>query len=135
MLLVLPACTITTSVQPISRDLVKAVCISDNPDTWSKDFLPALRAQFQRHGIATRVYSQDPPADCRFRVEYDANWGWDVAVYLKYLDVRIFDQDRLVGQATYDARGGGGRLDKLGSTESKLERIMTRLLTGASAAD
>lgn len=41
---------------------LKAVCIKENPAVWSKEFLPALRAQFERRGIATSVYTQDVPA-------------------------------------------------------------------------
>ncbi len=134
-LFLLPACTITTRVQPIPRDTVKAVCIKENPAVWSKGFLPVLRAQFEGHGIVASVYTEDVPADCRHRVEYEANWYWDVAVYLQYADVRIFDGDRLIGRATYDARDAGARLDKFGPTARKLERIMTRLLTGPSAGE
>ena len=133
-LVLLSACTITTHVNPIPRDTVKAVCIKENTATWSKEFLPALRAQFERHGIATSVYPENPPADCRYRVEYDANWGWDLAVYLKYADIRIFDGPQMIGQATYDARGGSGRLDKFGRTDEMLSQLMTKLLTGVGAA-
>jgi hypothetical protein len=134
-LLLCAACTISTSVQPVPSGDIQAVCIKENPATWSEGFLPALRAQFERRRIATATYVQYPPAECRYRVEYDANWGWDVAIYLKYADIRILDGDRLIGRATYDARGAWGRVDKFGSTDAKLDQLMDRLLSGTGGGD
>lgn len=133
MMALLAACTITKRVSPIPSDTVKAVCVKENPLVWSEGFLPALRAQFERHGIGTSVYKEDQPADCRYRAEYTANWSWDIFVYLEYADVRMYDGDLLIGNATYDAREGSGRMDKFGRTETKLEEIMTRMLTGSPA--
>src|SRR5262245_51036775 len=81
-LLLLPACTITTHIDPLPHDAIKAVCIKENTAVWSKDFLPALRHQFEVHGITTRMYTDNAPADCQYHVEYEANWSWDLAVYL-----------------------------------------------------
>jgi hypothetical protein len=125
-------CTITTHVEPIPRDAPQALCIKENAAVWSKEFLPALRERFERRGIATSVYTDDLPDGCRYRAEYDANWSWDVAVYLVYTDIRVYEDENLIGRVTYDARGGGGRLDKFGSTEGKLDELMTQLLEGAA---
>jgi hypothetical protein len=122
------SCTITQHVEPLPADAISAVCIKENPEVWSKGFLPELQAQFERHGIQTTVYTDQAPAGCRHRVEYTANWYWDVAVYLKYVDIRVYDGDQLVGSATYDARHAGARPDKFGRTAVKLERIMDELL-------
>lgn len=134
LLSLVSACTITTKVEPIPRDSVSALCIKENTAVWSKEFLPALRARFEKHGLATSVYDQDPPTGCRNRVEYDANWAWDLAVYLVYTDIRVYDGDRIIGRATFDARGGGGRLDKFGSTEGRLDELMVQLLSGTTVA-
>jgi hypothetical protein len=132
-LILLSACTITTRIEPVPPETVREVCIEENPATWSKEFLPELRAQFERRGIASSVYTGDAPADCVYRVEYDANWSWDLAVYPVYLDIRVYDQQALIGQATYDARDGSGRLDKFGRTSKRLDELMTQLLGKPSA--
>jgi len=127
------ACTITTQVNPVPSQRIAAVCIEENDAVWSKEFLPALRAEFERRGIATTVYQAAPPSECRHRVEYAANWKWDMAVYLAYADIVVYDGSVVIGQATYDARHAGGRFDKFGHTTDKLERLMTELLRAVNA--
>jgi hypothetical protein len=68
------------------------------------------------------------------------NWYWDLAVYLKYADVRVYEGDRLIGRATYDARNASARMDKFGPTASKLASVVSELLknvnrTPAAAGD
>jgi hypothetical protein len=93
-------CTITTHVEPIRRDAPEALCVKENPPVWSKEFLPALREQFERRGITTSVYASDVPNGCRHRAEYDANWSWDLTVYLVYADIRVYEEHHLIGRAT-----------------------------------
>lgn len=127
-------CSITTRVDPLPAGPLTSVCVQENEAVWSKDFLPLLRDQFSRHGIATTVYQGEKPADCRYHVEYEARWDWDLAVYLKYADVRVFDDSALIGQATYDARNGSGRVDKLGHTDQKFVPLLDALLASVNRA-
>jgi hypothetical protein len=138
--LAVAGCTITTHVDPLPAGPLASVCIRENPLLWSKQFLPALRGELARHGIATTVYGDAPPAACNRRLEYEAEWKWDVAVYLRYADLRVYDGDALVGRATYDARGAFARLDKFGRTEDRLRTLVDALVgdrndhRGATAA-
>ncbi len=132
--LTLAACTITTHVDPVPAKSLSAVCIKENDQVWSKEFLPTLQAEFSRYGIQTVVYQGTCPAECRHHVEYTASWYWDVAVYLQYADVRVYDNDNLIGRATYDARNAWARPDKLGSTKGKLAQIMSDLLARAAVS-
>jgi hypothetical protein len=129
------ACTITTQINAVAPQRIAAVCIKENDVVWSKEFLPALRAEFERRGIATTVYEAEPPSECRHRVEYTASWKWDMAVYLAYADILAYDGATVIGQATYDARHGSGRFDKFGRTTDKLERLMTELLRGVNQGE
>lgn len=126
-------CSITTHVEPLPPGTTSAVCIKENPETWSEEFLPTLQGEFERHGIKTTTYADDKPADCRYHVEYNVNWSWDMAVYLEFADIQIFEDQKPVARATYDARHGSGRLDKFGTTAEKLARLMDQLLGGSSA--
>lgn len=128
----LASCSITTEVRPVTVP-IPFLCIQENPDVWSKEFLPELRSQLDRHQIKTDVFrSQDPPSACSYVLKYTANWSWDLAVYLEFADVWILDvtgkYPREVARATYDARYGGLRIDKLGQTKTKLERLIDQLL-------
>jgi hypothetical protein len=121
-------CSIVTHVDPVPEGAIPAVCIAENDQVWSKEFLPALRDAFERRAIATTVYRDARPADCRYHVGYTASWKWDVAVFLRYAEIAVYDGERLIGQATYDARGAFARLDKFGRTTTKLERLVNELL-------
>ena len=123
-------CTITQHVQPVPPNTLSSLCIEENDETWSKEFLPTLRAQLEHRGIASTVYQGTPPESCRYRLTYDVNWGWDLAVYLTYANLRIYDGIKPIGEATYDARDGGGRFDKFGRTEEKLNTLLDQLLQG-----
>src|SRR5689334_3047357 len=96
-------CTIDRHVVPVSPRAIASLCLVENDTLWSKDFLPALRDDLGRHGIATSVYRGPLPSGCSHRLEYTANWNWDFAVYLVYADIRIYEADTLIGRAEYDA--------------------------------
>jgi hypothetical protein len=126
------ACSIKTRVDPVPAATVPALCVEENDAVWSKQFLPMLRERLAQHGIATTVYKDRMTADCRYHLEYEAQWNWDLAVYLRYADIRVFDGDTLVGRATYDARSGSGRLDKFGHTDEKLAPLLDALLASVN---
>jgi hypothetical protein len=122
-------CTIRRHVVPIPATSISSLCIDENRAVWSKQFLPTLRAQLLRHGIATTVYDEPvPPADCARHLEYEARWSWDIAMYLMYTEIRVYEGATLVGSATYDAQGGDARLDKFGSGEERLASLVDELL-------
>lgn len=93
------ACSIKTQVDPVPATTIPAVCIAENDQVWSKQFLPALREEFERRRIATSVYRDTRPADCRYHVTYTANWRWDMAEYLRYVDIKLLDGEQLMGRA------------------------------------
>jgi hypothetical protein len=127
-------CSITTHVDPVPASSMPSLCVHENDAVWSKQFLPMLRDRLARQGIATTVYKDAMPADCRHRLEYEAQWKWDMAVYLRYADIRVFDGDAQVGRVTYDARDGSGRLDKFGHTDEKLAPLLDALLASVNRA-
>jgi hypothetical protein len=90
-------------------------------------FLPELKSQVESTGIKTRVFDGLPPADCVYHMEYDANWHWDFAMYLSFADLRVFEKNRMIGQAIYDARSGGLNFDKFGPTDQKLKSLTDEL--------
>jgi hypothetical protein len=126
-------CSITTRVDPVPEGVIPSLCVRENEALWSKQFLPTLREQLGRHGIETTVYQGDRPPGCRYHLEYEAQWKWDLAVYLAYADVRLYDDGVLVGRGTYDARGSG-RLDKFGRGDERLARLLDGVLASVNRA-
>ena len=101
-------CTSVT-VRPVDRSVqLKHVCIRENPKVWVKDFLPVLRDGFERHGISSEVFSEEPASHCEFIVTYTALQSWDFANYLAHAELRLERQGKQVAFAEYHLKGGGG---------------------------
>lgn len=123
MLGMLAGCSISTRVKPVANEKISQLCIKKNPDVLMDGFLPELEAQIASYGISTRSYDQALPKDCEFHMEYTANWLWDLAMYLAYAELKVYSGQDLIGEAVYDARSGGGRMDKFGTTAEKLKTL------------
>lgn len=129
-------CSITQSIEPLDDVDVGLVCILDNPDIHMAGFQPEMRELIEQRGIHTDVYAGSRPARCSHFLEYTANWQWDLAMYLSYADLRVYDAGGgLAGQATYDARSGGGRMDKFGPTREKLAPLVDELFAEVNAVE
>jgi hypothetical protein len=126
--LALSACAITQTVRPVTDSHIDLLCIQRNPQVFMAEFVDVLRSDVEAQGIKARVYDGEPPAQCRYRMEYTANWRWDLAMYLAFAELRVYDKGLLIGEANYDARAGGGRPDKFGSTATKLKPLVDQLL-------
>jgi hypothetical protein len=133
LVLLLSGCSITQSIDPIKAQ-ISQVCVLDNPKVFMKEFQPEMQKQIEEKGYPTKVYTGARPADCSHHLEYTANWQWDMAMYLTYAEMRVYDRVGLAGKAVYDARRGGGRLDKFGRTAEKIKPLVDELFGSASAA-
>jgi hypothetical protein len=129
----LVSCSITRSVEPLPAMQLDQVYVLDNPAVFMESFRPALVKQLNERGIKTTVFTGSPPPACRYRLEYVANWQWDINMYVTYIELRIYDVDHKIGSAIYNARNGGGRPDKFGPAEDKLSSILTPLFEHVTA--
>lgn len=116
-------CSISTRVKPVEQASIAKVCIQENPKVMMDGFLPELRSQIAGYGIETRTYTGATPADCPYHLQYTANWQWDLAMYLTYAELKVFDHTDLIGEAVYDARQGGANMNKFGTTAEKLRTL------------
>ena len=130
----LAGCSITQDIRPVAANDLQEVCIQSNPQVFMSEFKTELKRQIESAGVrVTKVYEGERPGSCGTRVEYTANWRWDLAMYLSYVNLRVFQgSDRLLGEATYDARFGGGRPDKFGTTADKLRPLVGQLFARAA---
>jgi Short C-terminal domain len=129
----LAGCSITQTVDPIKGTQASQVCVANNPKVHMDEFQPEVQRQIEARGIPTRAYSGTRPAECSLHLEYTANWAWDMAMYLTYAEFRVYDGAGLAGQAVYDARNGGARLDKFGTTAEKIRPLIEQLFGAVSA--
>jgi hypothetical protein len=131
LVLALAACT-SVKVKPVDANLtMKRVCIHTNPAVIVDDFVMVMQDGFQRHGIAAEVYDGNPPATCKYVVNYTALRSWDFKPYLSHAEIRITEHGRLVASATYHLNGKGGfDMGKWRGTKAKMDPVMDQLLAG-----
>lgn len=129
---VMTGCSISKTVEPIKSTQVSQVCVLDNKDILMDGFQPEVQQQIEAKQIPTKVYTGARPAECSHYLEYTANWQWDMAMYLTYAEFRVYDARGLAGTAHYDARWGGGRLDKFGRTADKIRPLIDELFGSVS---
>jgi hypothetical protein len=108
---------------------MKLVCIEENPKVVVSDIVIVLENGFQRHGINTLVYSEKAPDRCQYTLWYTAFRAWDLAPFLRHVELRLRHGDEVIASATYN-HSGGLALNKWASTETKLAPVIDELLSG-----
>jgi hypothetical protein len=122
------ACTITQRVMPVPPDLQDEVCIIENPAVrpgFVAEYQSALGARGYRH----RMLPEDArSSDCLITSTYIGRWSWDMALYMSYAEIKVYNDGRLVGEALYDSTHGGGRIfEKFIDAEPKIQELVAEL--------
>jgi hypothetical protein len=125
----LNGCT-AINVKPVSSSIkLQHVCIQENPKVIVPGFLRVLRDGFDRHGIATEVFSGARPDHCEYILTYTALRSWDVTPYLSHAELSLEKDGQEVAHAEYHLRGKGGfSLMKWQGTRSKMDPVIDELL-------
>ena len=123
----LAGCAITQTVKPVAATGINTLCVKNNTAVMMGEFNKELRTQVEAKGIKTTAFDGDRPAGCKHHMEYTANWRWDMAMYLVFADLRVYEDGLLIGQATYDAHGGGANFSKFGATADKIRPLVDQL--------
>jgi hypothetical protein len=128
----LSACT-TVNVRRVDAGAhpMKLVCIEENPKVLVSDLISVLESGFERHSIKTVVYRDKAPDRCEYTLWYTAFRGWDLAPFLRHVELRLRRGDETIASATYN-HSGGLALNKWASTETKLNPVIDELLAGFS---
>ncbi|WP_312514054.1 Sbal_3080 family lipoprotein [Stutzerimonas nitrititolerans] len=129
-------CSIKQTVTPatLSAELAPEICMIPALNLRA-GFTSAYQASLVEKGFRTRLMAPGSSPDrCALATTYIGRWGWDLALYMKHADIRVYEQGRQVGQAEYDARWGGGRLDKFISAEDKIAELTHQLFPNGAAS-
>jgi hypothetical protein len=119
-------CAISQKVEP-ARLSSKSICVLENTKV-REGFRDALVSSLQEKGYAVRLVGADAtPDQCPSRVMYNANWTWDLALYMRRAELIVFENDQIVGRALYDATAGGARMDKFIEAETKVRELVAEL--------
>ncbi|MDC8783859.1 cell division protein FtsI [Roseateles koreensis] len=115
----------------------KQMCIEYNENIQLIDLIPALQAEFQSHGIESRVY---PPGStqpaCNIWLRYTADLRWDIPLfggdYKPYLNRAALtlrsERGTVLASSAYTV-DDYLELGKWASTRSKLAPVVSALLT------
>ena len=121
-------CSIKQEVKPLTlKENTTEVCIEENKAV-REGFLKAYKEVVEEKGYKVKLLEKDAPLNsCKLVSTYVANWTWDLAMYLVYAEIKIYNNTKLAGEAIYDARQAGGRLDKFISADKKVRELVNQL--------
>lgn len=127
--LILTGCT-AVDVRPVDKSIaLKNVCIKENPKVKVTDFLHVVREGFDRHGIATEMFSGSIPNECEYILTYTALRSWDITPYLSHAELWLEKNGKQIAYAQYHLKGKGGlSLTKWKGTKAKMDPVIDNLL-------
>jgi hypothetical protein len=123
----LVGCAINQTVRPVGRLEGREICIVDNPAVRAT-FIEAFKRSLTNKGFIVRqLPAGSAVTQCPITSTYTANWRWDLALYLAYVDIRVFSQGNQVGEATYDSMSGGANMNKFIAADKKIDELVNQL--------
>ena len=78
---------------------------------------------FENGYDATVVDSLTQVKHENFVMTYNARWGWDIATYMRLVEMKIFKDQTVVGSLKFDSVEYGG-IDKFGDAETRLKILL-----------
>lgn len=127
-------CSIRQNVRPVeSIAQITEICVIRN-DKVRSGFLDAYVDALKSKGFQARVLGERSSLiECPVTSTYTANWAWDLALYMRYAEIKIYRNATPIGEAVYDSTWGGGRLDKFIEAEKKIRELVDQLFQRGSA--
>jgi hypothetical protein len=114
MIVAVTGCSIKQTVKPVTpaQLTTRDICVRENPAVRA-GFLEAYRQALEGKGLVVRVLAPDTGITaCPLLTTYTANWRWDLALYMAYAELTVYQNGGEIGKAVYDSLMGGGRIDK-----------------------
>ena len=130
LLAALAGCVSDEAIIPVREPGIPLLCVKRNPDLARPDFVAEIRRSLEARGIRTLEYEAKAAPECRYRLLYWGEWRWDLAEYLRFAALRVYDGTKLVGQSTYDDRYDAA-LGKYRPTAEKVAVMVDKLFPAA----
>lgn len=129
-------CTIKQTVTPValSPDVAPDICMIP-AEGLREGFNTTYVRLLTEKGFHTRQLPPgSSPSSCPLATTYIGTWSWDMAIYMSYADIRVYQRGQQVGQAEYDSRWAGGRvIDKFINAEKKITEMTNQLFPNGAA--
>ncbi len=127
--LVLSGCTISQNVDQVGTGTaISKIYVEDNEAVHMDALVDVIVAQLKELGFESEKYKGNLPEDAKHYLTFTANWQWDMAMYLTYFKVNLYEDGVILGDVVYDARKGGGNMGKFGKTAEKVQPLLDELL-------
>jgi len=130
----LGGCAIHQTVRPVERLEVKQICIVHNGNV-REGFFESYKKALEVKGYAVRNLPADASLiECPITSTYTANWRWDLAMYMAYAEIKVYNNGKPVGEAKYDSTRGGGNMGKFIDADKKITELVNQLFPGGAGA-
>ncbi|OEZ99789.1 Sbal_3080 family lipoprotein [Duganella sp. HH101] len=125
-------CAINQTVKPVERFADHQVCIIENPAV-KTGFMVSYKQALEAKGyVARQMPSNASIVDCAITSTYVANWRWDLALYMTYADIKVYNGGKPIGEAVYDAKGAGMNTAKFIDADKKIRELVDQLFPGGA---
>lgn len=129
--LTLCGCAIHQNVKPVAQLEDKEVCIIESPSV-KTGVLEAYKRTLLAKGYQVK---QLPPSasvvDCGITSTYTASWRWDLALYMAYAEIKVYQGGKAIGEAKYDSQRGGANMGKFIDADKKINELVNQLFPGS----
>ena len=131
---VIHGCSIKQTVKPVElTGQPMEICILKNEKV-RPSFLDAYSDALKAKSVQVRTLDESASLnECTITSTYAAHWAWDLAMYMRYAEIKVYRGAALVGLAVYDATWGGGRPDKFINAENKIRELVDQLFSTGKA--
>lgn len=130
--LLLAGCAIQQTVKPVARLDAREICVVEQPSVRA-GFAEELRAALAAKGFEVRMLPASSSTNtCPATLTYTANWRWDLALYMAYAELRVFDKGQPAGEAIYDSTRGSANMGKFVDAGKKVRELVNQLFPDAA---
>jgi hypothetical protein len=127
-------CAIRQNVKPVEALEVKQVCIVESTGV-KPGFLEAYKRTLSNKGYQIRQLPATASLlDCPVTSTYTATWRWDLALYMDFAEIVVYEGGKQIGKATYSARGGAGNMNKFIDADKKVGELVNQLFPGGAGS-
>jgi hypothetical protein len=130
----LTGCAIHQTVQPVAHFTQKEVCLIDNPSV-KAGFIESYKRALESKGfVAKKLPSSASIIECPITSTYTANWRWDLALYMEYAEIKVYNNGKPIGEAKYDSKRAGLNTGKFIDADKKIGELVNQLFPGGAGS-
>jgi hypothetical protein len=125
-------CAINQTVKPVERFADKTVCIINNPAV-RDGFMVSYKQALEAKGYITQQMPANASiVECPITSTYVANWRWDLALYMTFANIKVYNGGKPIGEAVYDANRAGLNTGKFIDADKKIRELVDQLFPGGA---